>query len=89
MQAVFSLKFMPLLNGSSATKRLRNIIDVFFGKFKKINRGIIFLNTSIVPQVLWQNPRRYFSDHSKTFFPVQNGFPIEGWEKLDFITFKE
>ena len=68
---------MPLFNESIVTKGLRNIIDIFFGKIYEINKGIIDLNNSIVPQLLLQNTRRYFSDHSKTFFPVQNNFCIE------------
>ena len=47
------------------------------------------LDTSIVSQILWQNARRYFNNHSKRFFPVENNSPIERWEKHGFITFKK
>ena len=63
--------------------------DIFFGKLQKISKGIIHLNTSVVSQIFWQIARSYFSDHSKMLFPVENNFPKERWEKLDFITFKE
>ena len=86
---MLSHKFMPLFNGSIVTKKLGNIIDLFFRKLQEINRVVIHLNTSIVPQILRQNARRYFSDHSKMFFPVQNNFSIERKEKLGFITFKK
>ena len=79
---------MPLFNGSIVIKKLGNII-FFFGKLYGINRGIIHLKTSIVPQILSQNARRYFSDQSKTLFLVQNNFSIERREKLGFITFKK
>ena len=54
-----------------------------------MNRGFIHLDTPILPQILRQYARRYFSHHNKMFFPVQNNFPIERWEKLGFVTFKE
>ena len=53
-----------------------------------MNRGFIYLDIRIVPQILRQNTRRYFSHHNKMFFPVQKNFSIERWEKLCFITFK-
>ena len=53
-----------------------------------MNRGFIHMDALIVPQIFRQYARRYLNHHSKMFFPVQN-FPIERWEKLGFITFKE
>ena len=63
-------------NGTIVTKKLRNIIDTFFKKRQKMNRGFIHMDTLIVPQILRQYARRYLNHHSKMFFPVQN-FPIE------------
>ena len=51
-------------------------------RFSENVKKFIPLDTLIVPQ------HRYFSHHGKMFFPVQNNFPIERWEKLGFITFK-
>ena len=54
-----------------------------------MNGGFIHLDTLIVPQILRQYARGYFIHHSKIFFPVKNNFPVERWEELGFITFKE
>ena len=54
-----------------------------------MNRALIYLGTPIVPQILRQNARRYYSHHRKMFFSVQNNFPIERWETLGFTTSKE
>ena len=35
MQVAFSFKFMPLFNGTTVTKKLRNIVDTFFEKTLK------------------------------------------------------
>ena len=59
---------MPLFNESIVTKGLGNIIDIFFGKIYEINKGIIDLNNSIVPQLLLQNARRYSVTIAKRFF---------------------
>ena len=39
--------------------------------------NLIHLDALIVPQILRQNARRYFSHCSKMFFPVQKDFAIE------------
>ena len=61
---------MPLFNESIVTKKLQNIIDMFFQKSLKNKQrhypiGYFYCTIGI------------FNDHSKTFFPVQNNFPIE------------
>ena len=79
---------MLFFNGTVVTKKLQNVIDTFIGKLK-MNRGFIHLDSLILPQIMRQNARRYFSHHSKMYFPVQKKNPIETWEKLSFISFKE
>ena len=66
---MFSLKFMLLFNGPIVTKKLGNIIDIFFRKTLRNKQRNYFLEyfyctTDIATK--W-----YFSDHSKTLFPVQ------------------
>ena len=50
-----------------------------------MNRSFIHVDKDIETI---QYAKNYFSHHGKMFFPVQNNFPIERWEKLGFITFK-
>ena len=54
-----------------------------------MNKGFIHLDALIVLQILRQYVRMYFNHHNHIFFPVQNIFPIAGWKKLGFLTFKE
>ena len=49
-----------------------------------MSRGFIHLDTLIVPQISRQYAQRYFSHPIKMFFPVQNNFPTERWEKSKF-----
>ena len=42
----------------------------------------------IVPHIPRENARRYFSHHSKIFFPVRSSFSVERSEKLGLVTFK-
>ena len=44
------------------------------------------MGIGIVPQILSQNTRKYFSNYSKKFFPGQKNFLIERWKKLGFVT---
>ena len=41
-----------------------------------MNTGFIYLDIHIVPQIMRENTRRYFSHHNNIFFPVQNNFHI-------------
>ena len=48
------------------------------------------MDTPIVPQMLRQNARTKISIIiARCFFPIQNNFPVERWEKLGFISFKD
>ena len=86
---MFSLELISLFNDSIVTNKFRNVVDIFFWKTLKSKQRYYPFEYFYCITELLQNARRYFSDHGKRFVPVQNNFPIEKWEKLGFITFKE
>ena len=69
-------------------KKLQNIVNILFGKPWKMSRGFTYLENCIVPQILRQNTRRYFSHNSKMFFPVQNNFSIKRWKNFVLLLLK-
>ena len=76
---------MPFFNGAIVVKKLWNMINVFFRKPCKWNRGFVYLDICIVPQILRQNISVMVA---RCFFLVQNNLSIERWENFVLLLLK-
>ena len=79
---------MPFFNRTIVTKKLWNIIYIFFGKLYKLCGGFFCLDVLIV-QRIQRNCKKVFLMVLSCFFLVQNNFPRERGDWLGFIIFKE